>query len=109
MYTKGVKRKTWRYTYEIVPVLAGVTSSTALLSSLFFCPVYAGVFRLSYLIRETIGQTSVQYVRCIKPNAAKLPGRMENAKVLVCILCSSGEINICDTSVELLLCFCSCP
>lgn len=31
--------------------------------------------------RDTIGLTSVQYVRCIKPNAAKLPGRMENAKV----------------------------
>ena len=31
--------------------------------------------------RETISLTAVQYVRCIKPNAAKLPGRMENVKV----------------------------
>ncbi|CAN0479659.1 unnamed protein product, partial [Laminaria digitata] len=38
--------------------------------------------------RETIGLTAVQYVRCIKPNAAKLPGRMENAKVAEQLRCA---------------------
>ncbi|CAM9964593.1 unnamed protein product [Scytosiphon promiscuus] len=39
-------------------------------------------------LMETIGLTSVQYVRCIKPNAAKLPGRMENAKVAEQLRCA---------------------
>eukprot|EP00903_Cladosiphon_okamuranus_P010022 g9504.t1 len=39
-------------------------------------------------LMDTIGLTSVQYVRCIKPNAAKLPGRMENAKVAEQLRCA---------------------
>ncbi|CAN0386031.1 unnamed protein product, partial [Discosporangium mesarthrocarpum] len=39
-------------------------------------------------VRETIGRTAVQYVRCIKPNSAKLPGRMENLKVAGQLRCA---------------------
>ncbi|CAM9893048.1 unnamed protein product [Ascophyllum nodosum] len=39
-------------------------------------------------LMDTIGRTAVQYVRCIKPNSAKLPGSMENSKVAEQLRCA---------------------